>query len=367
MSFTHRRLAEQRRMMRHGPRRHHFLGDLTMEAQGAANDEGDADDGDRGVDHRLEFILAAGTNAENGLEWFEIRRSQRPKPRYSYGNSFEEWIRREQTDFQLHLGHTKWNLNRSSVYLHHFGPPQAERLMLKRVRACIGWAIHGLVLEFLDGTRLGYVSDVSSIHDDQGIDRRRPTPWVDIQPGDYVRSVRGSDLSRNCFLCHSVHFEMASGRTISFESSHEPWRGKAFKYDLPEGALLQYVSCREGRCIGLTGVETSMHLPIKSIQRVQTLPKPCRERYKFLQLVSHRVEANLEKIGLKPLGRDLWGSIICDYLSCYDLQDHESSALGRLLNKRSSSSSSEEEKEEAAQPEKQANLAREREVTDMES
>lgn len=339
MSLSHRRLAEHRRAMRR--HQHHFsFADMVVVDPDTINEQAAE------VATRLEFILATGANAENELEWFENnnyhhRRSsqqqhqqQRPnsnKLRYSYGHSFSDWVRREQMEYQRHLGATHWNLGRNSVYLHRYGPPQAELMLLKRVRACIGWAIHGLIFEFLDGTRVGYVSDVCSIDDNRGIERRRPTEWIDVEPGDYVRAVHGFNLSRSCFLCHSIHFEMASGRTISFESQHEPWKGSAFKYSLPENSLLQYVSCREGRCIGITGVETPMHLPVASAKRVQTLPEPCRESYQFFQLIAHRLDSNLEKEGSRPLGRDLWGKIIGEYLACYDLQDQTTSALGLLF------------------------------------
>jgi hypothetical protein len=323
MSLSHRRLAEHRRAMRR--HHHHFFADMVADHE-AINDQAVE------VETRLEFILATGANAENELEWFENRRNpNRPKPRYSYGHSFSDWVHREQIEYQRHLGATHWNLGRNSVYTHRYGPPQAELMLLKRIRACIGWAVHGLVFEFLDGTRVGYVSDVVSINDDEGIERRRPTEWIDIEPGDYVRAVHGFNLSRSCFLCHSIHFEMASGRTISFESKHEPWKGGAFKYNIPENSLLQYVSCREGRCIGITGVETQMHLSIHSGQRVQTLPEPCRDNYQFLQLISHRLDGNLMEDGHRPLGRDLWGTIIGEFLACYDLQDQTTSALGHIM------------------------------------
>lgn len=283
-------------------------------------------------DTRLEFIR---------FSELEHMVQSRPTPLYRYGNSFSDWLYREQCEYHRQLGSTRWNLERP-IYLHPLGNWQSKVLMLKRIRACIGWAVHGLLFEFLDDRRVGHVSDVEWLHDDEAIAGRRPTDWVDIEPGDYVRKVHGFNLLRACFLCHTIHIEMASGRTISFVSNHEPWKGAPFAYELPENSLLHYVSFRYGRCIGLTAVETSMHLPIHSLQRVRTLPKTCQDNYRFLQLLSGRIDCDNVNRGHRPLGRDLWGKIFWEYLACYDLQD-DPSRLQQTLSRKFNDESDEED------------------------
>lgn len=278
------------------------------------------------VESLLEMIFATGdnnnNNNDNNIEAYgEFERNQlNPSSRLhrSRQSPPTDWILREQYGYQRQLGSTSWNLG-NPIYLHPFGQSQSKLLLLKRVRACIGWAVHGLIFEFCDGTRVGYVSEVESIHNDEAIDRRRPTDWVYVDHGDYVGQVHGFNLSRECFLCHTIHFEMASGRRISFESKHEPWKGTPFLYGLPEHALLHYVSFQDGQCIGLTAVETIMHLPIQSMQRVMMLPKACQDYYQFLQLVSNQVDNQLTNKGHRSLGRDLWGVIVCGFLACHDL------------------------------------------------
>jgi hypothetical protein len=243
---------------------------------------------------------------------------------------WKAWIEREQANYQKQLGCTHWNLHWDSVYIQRSCVVNPELLLLKRVKACIGWAVHGVVFEFLDGTRAGYVVDVTSITDDEAIERRRCTDWVDINMGDYVKTVRGYNLSRGCFLCHTIELDLASGRTISFASQHEPWKGEPFQFNLPENALLHHVSFREGKCVGVTAAETVMHLPIKSPQRVRRLGEAYQDNFRLLQLTAQRIDRDRVDEGERPLGRDLWQTILCEFLACHDLQVYESSAIGKV-------------------------------------
>jgi hypothetical protein len=231
------------------------------------------------------------------------------------------WMEREQKDYYTNGGCTSVNLNGKSVYIKTKYPIRPDLFLLKRVKACIGWAIHGLLMEFTNGTRVGYVVDLTSIRDDAAIAKRNGGDWVDIDTGDYVTNVQGFHLSRNCFLCHTLQLQMASGRTITFESNHAPWKGEPFSHSLPPNALLSHVSFQQGNCVGVTAVETYLHLPIKSSNRVGNLQVPLQKHFQFLQLVAHRVDFNLQKQGeCKPLGRDIWNTILLEYLTCQDLQ-----------------------------------------------
>ena len=238
---------------------------------------------------------------------------------------WKAWIFREQAYYQRRNGCTPWNSTwgRGIVYIHRGCVVNPDLLSIKRVKACIGWAVHGLIFELIDGTRLGYVVDLQSIDNDEAIAKKRGGEWVDIKNGDYVKAISGYNLSRACFLCHSIRLELASGQTITFASQHEPWKGEPFRYNLPENSLLQHVSFHKGRCVGVTAAETSLHLPVKSLERVATLPKLYRNKFYLLQLIAQRIDTNrLEKEGERPLGKDLWRSIFCDYLVCRDLGDY---------------------------------------------
>jgi hypothetical protein len=246
------------------------------------------------------------------------------------------WMAQEQRALQKENGCSFWN-KMNPIYVHSPAPRgfSPDYFLLKRIKACIGWAVHGLILEFVDGTRSGFVVDVSSITNDGLIERRKPTEWFNIPFGDYVTSVEGFNLSRNCFLCHTIHLKLASGKTITFASSHEPWKGEAFRFELPENSLLQHVSFKDGKCKGITAVETVLHLPIQSSQRVQQLPKglPHHEKFLLLQLVANRVDSNRAAQGKRPLGRDVWGSILYEFLAIRDLEDYDSSVVGKLRGK----------------------------------
>lgn len=239
----------------------------------------------------------------------------------------------EQQEYRRRLGtNTSWHDRASPVYIHRNCVAAPELLLLKRGRACVGWAVHGLIMEHIDGsTRSGHEHRRTDIDDDHAIERRQGTDWVDIAPGDYVRRVRGYNLSVENFLCHTLTLELASGSEITFASRHEPWKGEAFEYQLPEPTLLQHISFRDGRCIGLTAVESYLHLPVDSVIRVpHKLPRPHRDRLELLMLCAQRVDDQRRRAGRPPLGRDVWMKILGEFLANRDLESHESSALGQL-------------------------------------
>jgi hypothetical protein len=342
MSLMHRRLEEHRRQWRH--RHQHNNMDPRDQHEHEHEHEHDHEHDNPDNDNDNVDPLRLRDDAWILLQdegWMAQRRRRR-----SYGrSSFQNFMAREQAEYQNNMGCSYWNQNNhclatmgsntlNGVHVHGSGPAQPELLLLKRVKACIGWAVHGLVLEFVDGTRAGFVVDVSSIQDEDAIERRRCTEWVDVTLGDYVTAVHGYHLSRGCFLCHTVHLELASGRTISFASKHEPWKGAPFRYTLPENALLHYVSFREGKCMGVTAAETILHLPVQSTHRVLSLSKVHQDTFQLLQLIAHRIDDTRAEQGGRPLGRDLWRTIFCEYLACNDLQDYGSSAVGRLIIER---------------------------------
>jgi hypothetical protein len=241
--------------------------------------------------------------------------------------SWKKWAKLEQEEYTKHRGRS----NRGVCIHRNDSVIATEFFQIKRIMACIGWAVHGLILELVDGTtRTGYVNGVSSIYDEEGVKRRHPTLWVDIEEGDYVVAISGYDLARNCFMCHSLTFEMASGRTIEFASKHEPWRGEPFRFELPEAALLHHISFSEGKCVGLSAAESHSHMPITA-GRVMTHLSPAHQKtFQTIQLCFQRIDRTRMENKDKPLGRDLWSNILWEYLRCADLLDYMSSPLGRV-------------------------------------
>jgi hypothetical protein len=249
---------------------------------------------------------------------------------------WKNWIVREQAEYQRRLGCTHWNSLAwgAGVYVQRTCVVHPELLLIQRVQAFVGWAVHGLIFEFLDGTRTGYVVDVASIHNDDLLARKRSTEWQDIDLGDYVTSISGYQLSRGCFLCHTITLHLASGKTISFASQHEPWKGEPFDYKLPEDCLLHHVSFRKGRCIGVTAAETIMHLPVQSLQRVERLDKVHQDTFRLLQLVARRIDNTRLEQGERPMGKDLWQTILCQFLVCQDLEPFACSPIGNMQSRR---------------------------------
>jgi hypothetical protein len=249
---------------------------------------------------------------------------------------WKNWIVREQAEYQRRLGCTHWNalVWGAGVYVQRTCVVHPELLLIQRVQAFVGWAVHGLIFEFLDGTRTGYVVDVASIHDDDLLARKRSTEWQHIDMGDYVTAISGYQLSRGCFLCHTITLHLASGKSISFASQHEPWKGEPFDYKLTEDCLLHHVSFRKGRCIGVTAAETVMHLPVQSLQRVERLEKVHQDTFRLLQLVAQRIDNTRLEQGERPLGKDLWQTILCQFLVCRDLEPFACSPIGNMQSRR---------------------------------
>mmetsp|Transcript_2942 Transcript_2942/g.6794 ORF Transcript_2942/g.6794 Transcript_2942/m.6794 type:complete len:501 (+) Transcript_2942:454-1956(+) len=266
---------------------------------------------------------------------------------------WKTFMRLKQIEYQSNLGHIKENEgesvhiaecsidmsstdqppNHRSTQTTHFQQQEQvltpELLLLKRVKACIGWAVHGIVTEFIDGTRAGIVNGVNSLYSNQRIAFRQGTDWFDIETWDHVRAVSGFHLSETFFLCHTLRLEMASGRTIEFASSHDPWRGDSFRYVLPESSLLHYVSFRAGKCIGVYAHKCHLHLPVRRWWPSLEGTDPGKHILN-LWLCIRRFDHDRAKNGGLALGKDIWFKIVFDYLRVTDLQPYEDSTVGRL-------------------------------------
>mmetsp|Transcript_26056 Transcript_26056/g.104268 ORF Transcript_26056/g.104268 Transcript_26056/m.104268 type:complete len:234 (-) Transcript_26056:875-1576(-) len=109
---------------------------------------------------------------------------------------------------------------------------QPSCLMVRRICAGVGWAVHGLVLEFVDGSRGGvmFENDGSPALLDDASLARRGNGWTDVAPGDVVTRIEGRLLAPRTpqYFCHAVSLTFRSGRVVAYEGEQPAWRGDAF-------------------------------------------------------------------------------------------------------------------------------------------
>ena len=202
-------------------------------------------------------------------------------------------------------------------------PEHPSSVLLRRVTACVGWAVHGLVFEFLDGHREGGVLDNGGTPigtRDDAIEERGGIPnWTNIDRGDYITRVYGRQLgSVRAYLCYSLTLVMNSGREISFSSRHHDWCGANFEHSPTQYELIRSLCFGQGWCHGYSVHETSIHLPV-SHENAQHLPRPHQKMLLFLLIVARRVDDRHAHRGDRPIGTDVWW-LTMNFLVGHDLQ-----------------------------------------------
>jgi len=191
----------------------------------------------------------------------------------------------------------------------------AKRLFIKRVTACIGWAVHGIVFELYDNTRVGCILDgfAETRLDltDENIQKRRGAEWHNVDYGDYIVAIHGNQLHNTTLLwfCHSVVLEFRSGKTICLEASHEPWRGEPFAYQVPQPCLVYRVAFRHEQTQDMRGLVTSIHLAL-SLANMVHLPLENKRTVEAILGVLQDVDVTRESQGFKALSDDLWWNIL---------------------------------------------------------
>lgn len=193
-------------------------------------------------------------------------------------------------------------------------------LFIRRVTACVGWAVHGLIFEFVNGKREGILCTGSGIHDqmrlnDENIKKRSGCKWTDVQYGDYITAIHGRRLrdniliNGNTFLCFSVTLTFASGMEISYEATHDDWKGEPFSRVVPPQCLVYRVPFEVSEDRDICGVKTSAHLLI-SPHHALNLPLPQKKALKNILLVAQRLDDERNAANEKSLGADLWWFIL---------------------------------------------------------
>jgi hypothetical protein len=184
-------------------------------------------------------------------------------------------------------------------HIHHSQPFDDQRhLLIRRVVAGIGWAVHSLVFESGPKNnirRWGYNLHNNGMElslNDNDLASRFARRWVAIAPGDYIVKVEGHQ-STSEYLCHDIRLHLASGKEIRFESTHGAWQGPAFSFDLApqETTMLRGLDFGMQQCNRLfQGVfvqRTSIHTPFCK-RTLKFLPQDVQDTVTVIQLCVNR-------------------------------------------------------------------------------
>ena len=122
-----------------------------------------------------------------------------------------------------------------------------------RVCGAQGWVVHGLALEFGDGTRSGAFLENDSrrmnLMDDAGLLRRGGKVEF-LQPGERIVAVRGHHSSMG-YLCGGITLVLSSRRTIAFVGENANVFGAPFEFAVPSDDELADVRFADGKCVGV--------------------------------------------------------------------------------------------------------------------
>jgi hypothetical protein len=220
-------------------------------------------------------------------------------------------------------------------------------LFLKRVTACIGWAVHGLVFEFVNGKRMGAIlvdfGDRSLNLSDESIEKRAGVGWTDIDYGDFIVGMHGDRLADpgKMWFCHTLVLQFHSGKSIRYEAKHEPWRGLPFSYTVPQPCLVYRIAFKYEQGEDMLGLKSSFHLPINQGNMVY-LPPKYKTCVKEILMIGRKIDSDRESKGEKPLGNDVWWRIL-SMLRGWQLLPHHPIKEEEEEKEASSESSPEEE------------------------
>ena len=191
----------------------------------------------------------------------------------------------------------------------------AEDILIKRVTACVGWAIHGLIFELTNGSRMGTLlvnpGEKPMELNDKNLSDRACVGWTDIEYGDYIVGMHGDRLADGVqkWFCYSLTLQFASGRNIHYEANHEPWRGEPFDYTVPQPCYVHRISFKNGQKEDMLGLVTSIHLPM-SRKTFKHLPLKQQRAVEDMLQIGCKVDLGLENSGRKPMGEDVWWLIL---------------------------------------------------------
>jgi len=204
-----------------------------------------------------------------------------------------------------------------------------RQLFVARVTVCQGWAIHGVIFEFLDGHRAGVLLTNSgwrmSLTDNDIQERGGANRWVNVAPGDYITKVSGRQLrAASIYLCHTLILEFASGQAIYFEGGQQDWRGEPFSYEVTQPLLVTGLEFgrglseefpNRGYCKGVIGNRTSIHLPF-SKPMVVYLPDSFKMQIFRVTGIAREMDAERKRQGRASVGTDAWWKVLGYLVAC---------------------------------------------------
>jgi hypothetical protein len=200
-----------------------------------------------------------------------------------------------------------------------------QQCFIRRVTACVGWAIHGLIFEFADGKRQGTLmvnpGDRPMKLNDKNLSDRACVGWTDIEYGDYIVGMHGDSLGNNVqsWFCYSLVLTFASGKTLRYEANHEAWRGSPFSFDVPmtTPCFVTRISFKHDQNEDMLGMVTSIHLPM-SQKTFAHLPLEQKKAVEDVLEIGKQIDCKLENSGRKPMGDDVWW-LILSFLRAWEL------------------------------------------------
>lgn len=223
----------------------------------------------------------------------------------------------------------------------------------------MGWAIHGLIFEFVDGQRMGTLmvnpGDKPMKLHDKNLADRACVGWTDIEYGyasenvvfrsvdlcaelfsffvassDYIVGMHGDTLGEGIqsWFCYSLVLTFASGKTVHYEANHEPWRGGPFSFTVPQTTpcFVHRISFKHDQKEDMLGLVTSIHLPM-SQKTFAYLPLKQQKAVDDILEIGKEVDMKLDKTGQKPMGEDVWW-LILGFLRGFDLLPPSPNAKG---------------------------------------
>lgn len=148
---------------------------------------------------------------------------------------------------------------------------------------------------------------------DENMHHRLQVAWQNVDYGDYIVGIHGNKLHDPSllWLCHTVVLELSSGKTICFESPHEPWRGEEFAFSVKQQqpCLIYRITFRHEQTQDMRGLMTAIHLPF-SVANMKYLPAQHQETVEQILSVLGEVDQKRESHGKKALTNDLWWNIL---------------------------------------------------------
>lgn len=187
-----------------------------------------------------------------------------------------------------------------------------EGLFVDRIRVTLGTrSIHGLSVEYHGGD-IANGWNLPSFRQPDG--RKIETYRVDY--GDHIVAIAGHNLKSpsRIFPCHSLSFTFASGREVSFAPAHDHWKGGSFSIQ-PSSFCLPFMPLfRNGKCVALACLHTSVHRPLTSPAAVRHYPN--KSALLFYLWMIQRIGGYEQKLP-KEVGWVIVGFLKSDHIAPY--------------------------------------------------